>query len=415
MLCQFTVKNYRSLKEEATLSMLAIDGLSEHRDSLIIDSDQNSFLPITAIYGPNGGGKSTVLDALYSLCFKVMNPVVAASQGEGGRPSDSFSHKIVPYLLDEDSVNRPTEFSLVFRTAEYEYEYTLSVLNGAVVSESLYHKKILNGRYTKVFERDGNKFSLVQSLSRLLNKEEQKSIPPQLPLLSYLGIVNGRHVVIHDVITWFVEKIHFLDYKDSFAEHFMNLPEEGSMKESMLELLSVMGTDIRDYRLEKLPGKSSDTIQVNILTKHVVHEKEYWLELHQESSGTIKIFNSLPHIISILKTGGTLIVDELDAKLHPALLQYVMHLFSDKSINIHGAQLIFTSQDVMTMTSENFRRDEIWFVAKNIDEESQLYALSDFRGENGEKARKDASFSKQYMEGRYGADPFFKKLIDWRD
>ena len=78
MLCQFTVTNYRCIKEAATLSMAAADGLSEHRESLIVDKDQTSFLPLAAVYGPNGGGKSTILDALYSLCFKVMNPVVTA-------------------------------------------------------------------------------------------------------------------------------------------------------------------------------------------------------------------------------------------------------------------------------------------------------------------------------------------------
>lgn len=414
MLCQFTVKNYRCIKNEAMLSLAAVESLSEHRDSLIVDRDGNSFLPLSVIYGPNGGGKSTVLDALYSVCYKVINPVIVATDDLRPQQSDSFSRFIIPYLFDKDTRNRPTDFSLVFRTAMYEYEYNLSVLNDVVVSESLYHKSIRHGRYTKVFSREGVKnFSLIQPLKKLLGKEEKFTISPKLPLLSYFGIVNSRNDIIQDVISWFKEKILFLDYKDSFQEHFINLPENGEMKNSILHFLDAMDTNITDYRLEEIDNSSTDQKRFRILTKHLVKGKSYELELHQESSGTIKIFNSLPFIISSLLHGAALVVDELDAKLHPALLQYMIGLYADPGINKNGAQLIFTSQDVMTMNSQNFRRDEIWFAAKNGDEEGQMYSLSDFRGENGGKPRKDASYSKQYMEGRYGADPFFKKMEGW--
>lgn len=416
MLCQFTVTNYRCIKEAATLSMAAADGLSEHRESLIVDKDETSFLPLTAVYGPNGGGKSTILDALYSLCFKVMNPVVTAIEGVGTRLSDSFSHLIVPYLFDEQMRELPTKYSLVFRTENYEYEYNLSVLNDEVISESLYHKSIVHGRYTRVFIREkGNQFSLMQSLKRIFSKEESFAISPSLPLLSYLGIVSGQHPVIKDVVEWFRRKIQFLDYKDSFQEHFMNLPSDGEMKGRILHFLDAMDTCITDYRLEEVKDPSGSRKRVHIYTQHRIHDTAYELELHQESSGTIKVFHSLPFIISSLEDGGALIVDELDAKLHPALLQFIIGLFSNREMNPKGAQLVFASQDIMTMTSQNFRRDEIWFVAKNADEEAQMYALSDFRGENGKTPRKDASYSKQYMEGRYGADPFFKKLVGWRD
>lgn len=97
-------------------------------------------------------------------------------------------------------------------------------------------------------------------------------------------------------------------------------------------------------------------------------------------------------------------MDELDAKLHPVLLQKVIELFTDPSINTNGAQMLFTSHDITTMSSKVFRRDEIWFSAINGYNESVLYSLADFRKEHGKKPRNDETYGKQYLEGKYGAD-----------
>ena len=108
-----------------------------------------------------------------------------------------------------------------------------------------------------------------------------------------------------------------------------------------------------------------------------------------------------------------MVIDELDAKIHPVLLRYIIMMFSNMSINKKKAQLIFTSHDLSTMNSEVFRRDEIWFVAKGNSQNSQLYSLVEFKNEKGESVRKDAKFDKQYLEGKYGADPYLKRIIDW--
>lgn len=378
--------------------------VGEHKESVLADIDGERYLPLAVIYGPNGGGKSTVLDALFSLCSKVMGPVFSA-QGNQMR-MESYSARIEPFAFQPEMKKEPTEFEIFFRTDVYEYQYNVAIQNENIMFESLYHKKITGRQYRKVFIREqGQKIQL----SGNLKKAQVNDISDTITLLSYLMITYGKNQTVEDVKKWFVHKINFLDYKLNTIELRMALPTVDAMKPRLLQMFQEMGLDIVDYRIEQTdePGR------IRIFTVHNVNDAQYELDLHKESSGTIKIFNSIPFIADALVNGKTLVVDELDAKLHPLLLQYIIRLFADPLVNRKRAQLIFTSQDIITMNSTNFRRDEIWFAAKNIDEETQLYSLAEFKDEKGNSVRNDASFSKQYMEGRFGADPFVQKLIQW--
>lgn len=403
MLCQFSVKNFRCLKDQIILDMQAAN-INEHKESVLVDRDEEQFLPLAAIYGPNGGRKSTVLDALFSLCAKIMVPVFSALGNQ--KKMESYSARIEPFTFQTEMKKEPTEFEIFFRTAAYEYQYNLAIQNENIVFESLYHKKIDGRQYRKVFMREqGQKIQLSGSLK----KAQVNDISDTISLLSYLMITYGKNPTVEDVKNWFAHKINFLDYKLNTIELHMALPNVDAMKPKLLQMFQEMGLDIVDYRVERTdtPGR------IRIFTFHEVNGTRYELDLHKESSGTIKIFNSIPFIADALVNGKTLVVDELDAKLHPLLLQYIIKLFSDPQVNRKQAQLIFTSQDIITMNSANFRRDEIWFAAKNMSEETQLYSLAEFKDKNGNSVRNDASFSKQYMEGKFGADPFVQKLVQW--
>ena len=144
--------------------------------------------------------------------------------------------------------------------------------------------------------------------------------------------------------------------------------------------------------------------------KHAVGGKDYELRLSEESAGTQKLMGLASFLLAALERGGTVVVDELDAKLHPKLLRYVILLFKDPEINKNGAQLIFSSQDVSTMRNDVFRRDEIWFAARDEDAASQLWSLADIREANGNLVSKNAAFDKQYLSGRYGADPYLARI-----
>ena len=171
-----------------------------------------------------------------------------------------------------------------------------------------------------------------------------------------------------------------------------------------------MDLDIDNFRIEK-----KENGQVEIFTTHIVDGVGVELKLEEESSGTRKIFGLLPYIVKSIVDGTVLLVDELDAKVHPALLKYIIGLYTNPDINRNGAQLIYTSHDLSTMNNELFRRDEIWFVAKGNGQNSKLYSLVEFKNEKGEAIRKDAKYDKQYLEGKYGADPYLQKIIDWSE
>ncbi len=403
MLCQFTVKNFKSIRDEMTFDMQAA-AISEHEDRVIKDRDGELFLPISAVYGPNGGGKSNVLEALHSLVFKVLRPLYATSDNE----NMAIRIKrilIEPFAFSAETANAPTEFELFFRTALAEYRYELTVRKDVIEYERLDRVKLETGRRSALFERDENEITLKGVFTKLKTSED---LSETLPLLSYLGITYAKNEVVQDVLNWFDNRIDFLNYGNPQQELRMAVSNSEDVKKLMLDMIKEMDLDIVDFRVEE---REHDRIEV--FTKHVVDDYETELNLFDESSGTKKLFGLLPFIAQSLLEGTTLVIDELDAKIHPVLLRYIIMMFNNIEINKHGAQLIFTSHDLSTMNSEVFRRDEIWFVAKGNKENSKLYSLVEFKNDKGESVRKDAKFDKQYMEGKYGADPYLRKIIDW--
>ena len=403
MLCQFTVKNFKSIRDEITFDMQAA-AISEHEDRIIKDADGELYLPVSAVYGPNGGGKSNVFEALHSLVTKVLRPLYATSNNE----DIAMKMKklvIEPFAFDKKTRNEPTEFELFFRTALAEYRYELNVKKEVVEYERLDCIKLETGRKSALFERDKDEITLKGAFARLKSSDE---LSDTLPLLSYFGITYSKNEVVQDVLGWFDEEIHFLNYGNPMRELRMAVSKSEDVKRLMLQIIQEMDLDIVDFRVEK---KEND--QIEVFTKHIVDKYEAELNLLDESSGTKKLFGLLPFIAKSLLRGTTLVIDELDAKIHPVLLKYLIMTFSDMEKNKKGAQLIFTSHDLSTMNSEVFRRDEIWFVAKGNRQTSKLYSLVEFKNGKGESVRKDAKFNKQYLEGKYGADPYLRKIIDW--
>lgn len=403
MLCQFSVRNYKSIRDEITFDMQAA-AISEHTDRIIKDADDQLFLPVSSIYGPNGGGKSNVLEAIQTLGTMVLRPVYATKQN-GGADYKFNKYPVKPFMFSEEGRNNPTEFEIFFRTGAAEYKYVLHTQDGVVVNESLDRVKLETGRKSALFNRKDDEINLKGVFAKLKISE---GLSKNLPLLSYLGITYMDNDVVADVMNWFENGIDFLNYGNPFEELRTAIASSEEIKQLVLDMIREMDLDIEDFRVEE-----RENGRIEVFTQHIVDGFTEELTLSEESSGTKKLFGLLPFIAKSLVLGTTLVIDELDAKIHPVLLKYVIMLYNNMTINKHGAQLIFTSHDLSTMNNEVFRRDEIWFVAKGNNQNSKLYSLVEFKTGNGEVVRKDAKYDKQYLEGKYGADPYLRRIIDW--
>ena len=379
MIVQFTVSNYKSIKDELTLDFQA-SSIKEHSDSLLSFDDEDKLLPVTVIYGPNGGGKSNVLEALNILIEKVRFPIASTLSLNSGNNSDMrflAPPAIKPYAFSEESKANPTKFELFFRTEIAEYRYVLQILKNKISYESFSRIKHKTNRISSLFERKGEEIKLGSEFSKFKHLDD---ISDELPLLSFIGYSYRANEVVRDYVSWFLTKFNYSDLGLPLNEMtIMNIINYEPVTKLFKQALQEMDIDIEDIRFSQQESA--------IYTKHTINGNSTELSLAEESNGTKKIFVVLPIILYCLITGVTLVIDELDAKLHPLLLKYIIGLFTNHNINKNNAQLIFTSCDLSTMNNEVFRRDEIWFAAKGNEQNTQLYSLIEFKDENGNTVR----------------------------
>lgn len=403
MLCQFMFKNFKSYRDKTILDMQAVSNQG-FPDSLLKTQNRDDTLPVAVIYGPNGGGKSNVLNALNFLHELVTRPVAYLKNNDLRNRSTLCE----PFLFDETSRNEPSEFEVFFRIdCKCEYKYNIAVYNGKIVYEMLYRKGLsVHSRIVMLFERNENEIVLGASINKSnINTE----VNEQMPYLSFLA-VNYKLEPINTAIKWFENNI-LRNYADPYTEMNLFIRQSDEFKNKLLTLMNDAGICISNYEFIE---KSAKENMFDIIFEHTVNNGKYQLKYEQESNGTQKLFNVLPLVIFALSEGRVLVIDELDAKLHPKLLKFIIMLFKNSDINRKNAQLIFTSHDISTMKSSVFRTDEIWFSCKNESESSDLYSLYEIRDENGNHISQNAAFDKQYLAGRYGADPYFQHMMDWK-
>lgn len=397
MLCQFSFQNFKSYREETIFDFQAAS-IPEFAESLIRREKCSSLLPVGVVYGPNGGGKSNLLQALSCLISTVVKPI---HDLEKNRKPLIMQQKInaEPFLYHPESPKKPTEFQIYFRTGDYEYRYYLGVFKDEVAAETLDRKKIGGKKPARLFYREGAEITL----GTILKKEGvNTSVNAKMPFLSFLAI-NYNIPVVAEVQEWF-ESCVIRSYANPMAEMQIMVSDDAKFKQRILMLLNDMGIDVTDYRI--------DLQENQLYLKRKIEGSEYELTFEHESDGTRKLIAALPVLMIALQEGRLVIIDELDAKLHPKLLRYVISMFTNPKVNRNGAQLLFTSHDMSTMKNTVFRRDEIWFAALDDSHNSEVYSLYEIRREDHERVNSTAAFDKQYLEGRYGADPYLQNMLD---
>lgn len=396
MLCQFSFKNFKSYRDETIFDFQA-DAISEFPDSIIHTDDLSDLLPVSVIYGPNGGGKTNLLLALACLISTVANPIYELGKN---REPIVLQQRVpcIPFMFDEDSHNQPTEFRIYFRTINAEYRYYLAIQNDEIMNESLDRKAKGSKKAAHLFDRDKEKITLGYSLK---GKNINTSVNIKMPYLSFLAI-NYNLPDIAEAQEWF-ESCIFRSYANPKVEQNIMLSKNEKFNKQIILALNGMGIDVSGYRYDEESHQ--------LYTQRVLSGKTFELAFQDESDGTKKLIAALPAILIALNQGRLIVIDELDAKLHPKLLKYAISMFKDPKLNTKGAQLLFTSHDMATMKNTVFRRDEIWFAAENAGHASEIYSLFDIRKEDNERVNSTAAFDKQYMEGRYGADPYLQNMI----
>ncbi|PWK16349.1 AAA family ATPase [Tumebacillus permanentifrigoris] len=409
MILEFSVKNFRSIREQVKVSLSASDE-SGHTSNLVdLPDDLGSVLKTAIIYGANASGKSNVLKAM-AFVYELITRSHLIQSGD--------KIEVTPFRLDGKSEQEPSEFEVYFLVNSTEHCYGLSVTQERVLEEYLYAYP--SGQETMIFERkDSNTYTFGEDV------EKQKTIA-EMTLDNKLYLSNAtqfNYKPIKDVHDYFKNKVVIAtDIEamkwDTYTK--TKLHEDTAAIDLARELLRNADTGIDDISITRRAkrvlvsgddGKAPYFRTVNRPEVNSYHkylddqgvEQRVQFSLTDESKGTQRMFELLGPLIDALREGKVLVIDELESSLHPLLTEQLIQLFHNPEINTLGAQLVFTTHNTNLLNELLFRRDQVWFTEKDSKTgATSLYSLVDFKPRNNE------DIEKGYLIGRYGAIPFFK-------
>jgi AAA15 family ATPase/GTPase len=422
MLIEFTTKNFRSLKDEATLSMVAEKLKSNKQDTVSLSNDVD-LLPVAGVFGPNASGKSNLLKALFFLKIAV--------EHTNHLNVPVFSNPLLqPFKLDKNSDLKPSYFQIVLwdKNTQSEYRYGFETTKKKIVSEWLTKSSKVSKNVTEkeLFTREGSEIKLHKSMDKKPESLINKVHPNSLALTVFAQFANKEALTVFDIIK---DKLFISD--GTFDLHqllniaFSILRENPSYKDRLLEFLKESDIAIENLKLNKSivekgaleqmikgmpPGlaenfTNQDVFSEQILTSHKVYDgsgKMSSFEMSDfESTGTQRLFGLGTILLQVLDRGGVLVIDEFGNSLHPFISREIIRIFQNKKLNPNNAQLLFSSHDTFLLSSKgsNFRRDQIWFTEKDKKEQGSLHSLAEY------KTKSDLKIAKNYLEGRFGAVP----------
>lgn len=420
MLIQFNFKNFRSFRNEVSLDLSATK-ITEHDDH-VVEMANDKLLKVAAIYGANASGKSNIYDAFKFMSYYVAESFKFGGESESRQKPDSDYIRVSPFLFDSKSRNEESTFE-VFFTDHVEntgkiYQYGFALQHDEVIEEWFYSKaKTSRNRYKTIFYRKKGEELEVNGLPKSHVENIEVALEKETLVVSLgakLKIGKLKHVR-----DWFLDN-RIVDFGNPAENYFRSqvLPEgfvdSGEVQSHIVNYFASFDDAICGFKVEEAQRemeKESDRIyKIDALHKMSDCDDFEAIPLKNESSGTLKMFALYPPLKEVLDNGGTLFVDELNARLHPLLVRNIILTFLSPEINTNHAQMVFTTHDIWQLSNELLRRDEIWLVDKDKDGVSDLYSLAEFKDEDGYKVRRDEALAKNYLTGSYGAIPALKPL-----
>lgn len=412
MLIQFNFKNYKSFRDEATLDLSAAK-MTEFSDRVVCIGSEK-ILPVAAIYGANASGKSNVYTA-----FEYMTEYVVESFKYGDEEEKFTEYRPTPFLFDSKSENVESSFEVYFTIpgdkAEKLYNYGFCVGKEGITEEWLNVKAKTARKYSPVFYRSEDTLDLT-GIPKNSRENIEVALEKQVLIVS-LGakLKVAKCKAIRD---WFYTN-QFADFGDVITNFFMlrRLPkefvEDKNVQRKVVEYFASFDENIKDFRVEKISAEGDskeDKYKINALHKKIDSDEMAEIPLAMESAGILKMFALYPELQEVINKGSVFFIDELNARLHPLLVRNFILTFLNPQINVNHAQLVFTTHDTWQLSNQLLRRDEIWFTEKSNQGISILYSLADFVDEDGTRIRKDESYEKNYLIGKYGAIPTLKSI-----
>lgn len=441
MLIEFKTKNFKSFVEEAVFSMVAAPkqkGLDYSLMNTSIKGKKIKGLSCSVIYGPNAAGKTNIIGAMDVLRAIVLRGNIRNSEEKSSPNPASAALELIPN--NNASESEPVDFEIEFYEEDcdankFKIHYELKLDLGGFLEER-YQRKILaeilevNGE--KVFERtDELKIYNLRVIKDYLSDITEQNINGVYEIAKNslnceeLFLTNGFKLIYSPkfaklIIDWFANKFMVIYRADSMQliKRFADPKQKAVYIEKTTdEAARLFG--INSNAVGYVVSENEPEAKLYSVFKNMKNQKTTAIAADIfESYGTIRFINMFPLVIKAMQTGGTLVVDEFDASIHPMALMSIINVFHNDDVNIHHAQLIFNTHNPIFLNSNLFRRDEIKFVERNDDtHDSVLYALSDF-GTTGDKGvRKHEDYMSKYFISQYGAikdidfTPIFEEII----
>ena len=396
MLVEFSVANFRSIKDWQTLSLVASSHQEEADVQPFIVPGSTKFglklLPFAALYGPNGAGKSNFLLALQAMQDFVVN---AAMQRSARSPLPAQ-----PFRLDSSTRNAPTEFEIIFFIHGTRYEYAFSTTEERIVKEELsaYPQNRAQRWFARRWDMQKQDYDWHFGPSLRGTKNLwKKSTQDDSLFLSTAAQLNSRQLL--PVYQWFSRTVRVIGAEGrELSPGFNETRCETDRKEAILKFLKRADLGIDDIQVTKAPFDIRALHQDN-------RGKFVAFDLEDESNGARKLLSFAEPWIDTLDQGRVLIIDELHASLHPKLVEFLTRQFNDRETNLNNAQLIFTTHETTILSQQFMRRDQVWFCEKDRDQKTRIYPLTDFHPRKGRENLQVA-----YLSGRYGAVPYISAM-----